>query len=162
MKNSLFCIALLAGGLTACNGNADSRVISDSASASHAAPVSDSMSVCFQRYAGPLRQDTFTVHLVIHEDRVTGELVEMPFEKDARRGNLSGTLKDSMVTATWNYMQEGQQDTLPVVLKIKNGSLLQQPYIYDTKTGREQLRDTSAFSLEYLPLDCGKMPRQRS
>ncbi|MDR6337935.1 hypothetical protein HNQ91_000957 [Filimonas zeae] len=162
MKNGLLYIALLAGGFAACNGNADNRVLNDSASTSRTDTANDSMSVCFQRYAGPLRQDTFTVHLVIREGRVNGELVEMPFEKDARRGTLAGTMKDSIITATWSYMQEGQQDTLPVVFKIKDGNLLQQPYVYDGKTGRETLKDTSAFSQEFVPFDCRKIPKQKS
>lgn len=162
MKNGLVCIALLAGGFMACNGNADNRVLNDSASTSRTDVANDSMSVCFQRYAGPVRQDTFTVHLVIREGRVNGELVEMPFQKDARRGTLAGTMQDSTITATWSYMQEGVQDTLPVVLKIKDGNLLQQPYIYDSKTGRAGLRDTSAFSLVFTPFDCRKIPKQQS
>lgn len=162
MKIRQLYIGLLAGGLAACNGNADNRVVNDSASASRTDVANDSMSVCFQRYAGPVRQDTFTVHLVIREGRVTGELVEMPFAKDARRGTLAGAMKDSTITATWSYMQEGQQDTLPVVFKIRNGNLLQQQYVYDSKTGRESLKDTSAFSLEYTPFDCRKIPKQKS
>lgn len=162
MKNRWVYIAVAVAALQACNNNPDNRIVNDSASASQTDTKNDSMSVCFRRYAGPVRQDTFTVHLVIRDGKVNGELVEMPFEKDARRGTLSGAMKDSMVTATWSYMQEGQQDTLPVVFKIKDGNLLQQAYNMNWKTGRQFLSDTSAFSLVYTPFDCRKIPKQKS
>ncbi|BAV07239.1 hypothetical protein SAMN05421788_102138 [Filimonas lacunae] len=154
--------ALLIAGLTACNNNPGNGTSKDSASITTADSAKAPISLCFQRYAGPLRQDTFTVHLIIDGSNVTGELVEMPFQKDARRGTLAGAMKDKTVTATWSYIQEGQQDTLPVVLKFKDGNVLQQPYQYDAKTGREILKDTSSFSLEFTPVDCTKIPKQKS
>jgi hypothetical protein len=148
--------------LQACNNNPNTRVLNDSASTSETDVKNDSMSVCFQRYSGTTNQDTFTVHLVIRDGRVDGELVEMPYEKDTRRGTLKGTMQDSLIRTTWSYIQEGQQDTLQVVFKLKDGDLLQQQYNVDSKTGRQYLSDTNAFSIRYTPLDCRKIPKQKS
>lgn len=166
MKNKIQTTLLaitVALAIISCNNNPNQRVINDSASASRTDVENDSASVCYQRFSGTSQQDTFTVHLVMREGRVDGEMVEMIYEKDARRGTLKGTYQDSLVTAVWSYIQEGQQDTLPVVFKMSSdGYLLQQPYSADKKTGRQYIEDTSSFSLVYKPFDCRKIPKQKT
>ena len=162
MKSLLYATLALVS-LAACNNNPNQRVLNDSASTSRTDVKNDSMSICFQRYSGTTNQDTFTVHLVIRDGKVDGELVEMPYEKDTRRGTLKGTQQDSLISTVWNYIQEGQQDTLQAIFKLKpDGNLLQQHYSIDTKTGRQFINDSNAFSIEYKPMDCRKIPKQKS
>jgi hypothetical protein len=161
MKNILYA-ALVLAAFQSCNNNPNTRVLNDSASTSRTDVQNDSMSVCFQRYTGTTQQDTFTVHLVLRDGKVDGELVEMLYEKDARRGTLKGTVQDSVIHTVWSYIQEGQQATLQAAFKMKDGNLWQQVYSVDHKTGRQYLNDTNAFTILYTPLDCRKIPKQKS
>ncbi|RXK81916.1 hypothetical protein [Filimonas effusa] len=166
MKNitlSLMLVGTALITLISCGNNPNQRVINDSASTSRTDLRNDSMSVCFQRFSGKTEQDTFTVHLVMRDGKVDGELVEMIYEKDTRRGTLKGTVQDSTVTTVWSYIQEGKQDTLPVVFKMSaDGNLLQQNYSVDPVSGRMYLSDTASFSLVFKPFDCRKIPKQKS
>lgn len=109
---------------------------------------------CFLRLEGTQLQDSAYIQLAVRNETVSGIYNVIPYEKDARRGTVLGTLADDVFDLVWTFSQEGIQDTLRVVFKLNNGKLLQKPLTADTLTGRQITLDTSAFSEVYEPTDC--------
>ncbi|PJJ83728.1 hypothetical protein [Mucilaginibacter auburnensis] len=117
-----------------------------------ATPVAgEAASMCFVRTEGAKDQDTTSVELVVKDDKVTGQMYWHPFEKDSRKGDLSGTLKGDTVNAVWTFMQEGMKDTLALQFLMKGNTLLQKPLKLNTKTGREQTDNNAGYTVSYKP-----------
>ena len=72
----------------------------------------------------PNYQDTTTVKLTIIGDEVTGTYDWIPAEKDAARGTLTGTIKNGIITAVYDYMIEGSNQKEEVVFKMEINQLL--------------------------------------
>jgi len=109
---------------------------------------------CFLRLTGTQLQDSAYIQLVARNETVSGIYHVMPYEKDARRGTVLGTLEDNVFDLVWTFSQEGMQDTLRVVFKLQDGKLLQKPLSVDTLTGRQFTPDSSPFSDVYDRVDC--------
>ena len=130
------------------DGDRDTLVNADTP----AAPVEvEAKSMCYLRTEGQGNKDTTSTELVIKDNKVTGQMYWHPFEKDSRKGTLSGTLKGDTVYAVWSFMQEGMQDTLGLQFLIKGDNLMQKPLKLNTKTGREQTDNLAGFTLLHHP-----------
>ena len=140
--------------MAACSAPDDKESIADTVinGDTLATPVKgDATSLCFLRTEGRLNQDTTSIELVIKNDKVSGQMYWHPFEKDSRKGTLSGTVKGDTVNAVWSFMQEGMQDTLGLQFLIKGENLMQKPLKLNTKTGREQTDKSAGFTLLHRP-----------
>ena len=115
---------------------------------------SGSDQLCFQRLEGASNQDTTTVKLIVDSSSVSGELNYIPFEKDSRKGEIKGNREGNIIKAVWSFMQEGFADSLNVEFRLDNGRLLQKEFSVDPQTGRQYLRDTSRYVLEFTKVDC--------
>ena len=111
----------------------------------------ESTSMCFLRAEGKSNKDTTSIELVFKDNKVTGQMHWHPFEKDSRKGTLSGTLNGDTVYAEWSFMQEGMQDTLGVQFLVIGNNLTQKPLKLNTQTGRQQTDASAAFTLQYRP-----------
>jgi hypothetical protein len=109
--------------------------------------------LCFLRTEGPNNQDTTSIELVIKNNKVTGLMNWMPYQKDSRKGKLQGTIKNDSVLAVWSFMQEGMTDTMKLQFKLHNNTLLQKPLKVDQKTGRQQTDETADYTLAYRTSD---------
>ena len=109
--------------------------------------------LCFLRTEGNNNQDTTSIELVIKDNKVTGLMNWMPFEKDSRKGKLNGTIKNDTIDAVWSFMQEGMTDTLNLKFTIINNQLMQKPLRLNTTTGRQQTDDTAGYTLAYRTSD---------
>ena len=109
--------------------------------------------LCFLRTEGNNNQDTTSIELVIKDNKVTGLMNWMPFEKDSRKGKLQGTIKNDTIDAVWSFMQEGMTDTLNLKLTIIDNQLMQKPLKLNTTTGRQQTDDTAGYTLAYRTSD---------
>lgn len=69
-------------------------------------------------------QDTTTVKLTIIGNEVTGRYDWIPAEKDSARGTLTGTIKNGIITAIYDYMIEGNNQKEEVVFKMEVNQLL--------------------------------------
>lgn len=72
--------------------------------------------ICYKLMEGP---DMTELSLTIENDsKVTGIYNWIPSEKDAKMGNLSGTLVEGTIKATYTFMQEGEEgkEELTIVL----------------------------------------------
>lgn len=105
-------------------------------------------SLCFIRTD---RRDTTNLEMLIKGSKITGQMDWMPFEKDSRKGSLSGTIKNDSISAVWSFMQEGMKDTLALKFLIKGDKLMQKPLKLNTKTGREQTDGGAGFTTAYRP-----------
>lgn len=111
----------------------------------------DATSMCFLRTDGTKSQDTTSIELVVKDNKVTGQMYWHPFEKDSRKGALSGTIKGDTVNAVWTFMQEGMQDTLALQFLVKGDDLAQKPLKVNTQTGREQTDNSAGYTVAYTP-----------
>lgn len=100
--------------------------------------VLNTKDLCFLRADGPHKQDTLKIHLAIHGTIVEGSMDHMLYEKDARRGLLSGTIADDILKVRWQFTQEGIKDTLSLDMKLTDQALLQRPLRLNPETGREE------------------------
>ncbi|MGX5691248.1 hypothetical protein [Arcticibacter tournemirensis] len=159
MKLQRMLVALLVSLnlLYACNGGKNKNESTNTDTASKRDSVTSATlnpTLCFAHYDGTKNQDTTILHLEIFENNVKGDLKWIPSEKDGRTGTIKGTKDGDLIKGIWTYMQEGQQDSLPVEFKLLKETILQKAYAIDPKTGRESLSDTSGFTIEFKEVPC--------
>lgn len=118
------------------------------------AAQSDTIQMCFLKTTGTSHQDSAYVYLHIYQHTVNGTYEDIPYEKDARKGRVEGSKTADILDLRWTFMQEGMEDTLRVVFKLKDQQLLQKPLSADPATGRQITRDSSAFSIVYDKIPC--------
>jgi len=103
-------------------------------------------SLCFLNTQG---KDSTSIEMVVHGNKVTGQMNWFPYQKDSRKGTLDGAIKNDTIHAVWSFMQEGMMDTLKLGFQLKNGQLSQKPLKINTKTGREQTDESAGYSIIY-------------
>lgn len=108
-------------------------------------------SMCFLRTEGTKHQDSTTINLVVKGEQVTGEMMWLPHEKDARKGLVAGTLSGDSIKVVWTFQQEGMTDTMGLQFKLAGDKLWQRPLKLNTKTGRQQTDASATYSVEYMP-----------
>jgi hypothetical protein len=106
-------------------------------------------SLCFLRTEGKTNQDSTSIELVIENNKVTGRMNWMPYQKDSRKGTIEGTIKGDTINAVWSFMQEGMKDTLNLKFKLNNNELLQKPLKLKVTSGREQTDESVGYALNY-------------
>ena len=111
---------------------------------------------CFIRLDGNQQQDSTYLQLAIRGETVSGTYNYIPYEKDARRGTVLGTLDMDTLNLVWTFKQEGMQDTMRVVFLFDGEKLLRKSFSVDTVTGRLVTLDGSQFSEVYEPVDCSQ------
>lgn len=110
--------------------------------------------LCFLHTAGTRQQDTTLVRLIIHNNEVTGEMQNMPYEKDQRSGTIHGKKEGHTINAMWTYMQEGMKDSIKVSFRLEKDQLLQKASAFDPQKGREILPDSSTYQIRFDKVDC--------
>ena len=110
--------------------------------------------LCFQKLEGTANQDTTYLKLVMNGSSVSGEFDHLPYEKDSRRGTLSGSRNEDIIKAVWQYMQEGITDSISMEFKLDGDRLLQKNLIVDPKSGRQYTNEASGYTMEYTKVEC--------
>ena len=162
-KYYLVYIALSISGLSACNsgpsqGRVDTKrneISTDKVTEDTAKVGEIRQKMCFQAVSGSQSKDTLAVTLNVDGSKVTGDMRNIIFEKDSRKGTLQGELKNRTVNAVWTFMQEGMTDTLNLEFQLDEGYLMQRPLKLNTKTGREQTDRGSDKWVKLSPANCG-------
>lgn len=152
--NNLIIPVSIALAMAACTSSEKKENIGDTVinATTPATPTEvEATSLCFLRTDGKTNKDTTSIELVIKDDKVSGQMYWHPFEKDSRKGTLSGTKKGDSVNVVWSFMQEGMQDTIGLQFLLKEENLMQKPLKLNTQTGREQTDQSAGFTLEYRP-----------
>ena len=86
-----------------------------------ALPANTNGTFCFKT---TLNQDVTNIQLVISDNKVTGFMNWVPYQKDSARGTLTGTKNaDGELDLLYDYMIEGNQQTETKVMKIENEKL---------------------------------------
>ncbi|RVU03089.1 hypothetical protein EOD41_03915 [Mucilaginibacter limnophilus] len=159
MKKITLITILGIASLAACNSggkkdqtdslNTDTSIITDTTK-----NVSTTGEACFLHTDGTKNQDSTKVHLIINGNKVSGDMLWLPAEKDSRKGTLQGTQDGNTIKAVWTFMQEGMQDTIAVEFDFPGDVLKQKPLKADLKSGR-QVTDTAAdYTVVYKKVDC--------
>ncbi|MFD1255732.1 hypothetical protein ACFQ3S_02905 [Mucilaginibacter terrae] len=155
-------VALLLAGLSllsACQSSSQSGTEADTTNAKvKKGKISKrTQDGCYLQVSGKQMKDTLYVQLHIQNNKVSGKMVSSIFEKDSRKGTLTGNMRaDKTIQATWIFMQEGMTDSIPVSFKLNHTGLYQKPLKADVTTGREFTDMTAPFSIELKPTDCNK------
>ena len=156
MKPIIFILAV-AVIITSCNSVGDKSeaasidTLSNTGTPTNRTP--NAHALCFLRTEGNNNQDTTSIELVVKNNKVTGLMNWLPYQKDSRKGKLQGTIKNDTIQAVWSFMQEGMTDTLNLQFKLHNNSLLQKPLKVNAQTGREQTDETADYTLSYRTSD---------
>ncbi|NEU09085.1 hypothetical protein GZH53_12235 [Flavihumibacter sp. R14] len=140
---------------TGCSQNENRETeVSNKAVVEETSVSATSDTLCYERYSGNRNQDTASIALVINDNTVTGSYENIPYQKDARKGTLSGIRSGDIIKGIWRFQQEGMNDSIPFEFKLDKEDLLQKPTSFDVTTGRETLADTASFSLKFTKIDC--------
>jgi hypothetical protein len=76
-------------------------------------------------FMSAVNKDTTRVSIQIDGDKITGDMVWLPYQKDKRIGTLMGTKNaNGELELTYNFMQEGMSQTETKIMKIENDMLL--------------------------------------
>ena len=76
-------------------------------------------------FMSAVNKDTTRVSIQIDGDKITGDMVWNPYQKDKRVGTLMGTKNaNGELELTYNFMQEGMSQTETKIMKIENDILL--------------------------------------
>jgi hypothetical protein len=112
---------------------------------------------CYLYTSGNQMRDSLYVQLHIQDNAVSGKMNNEIYEKDGRKGTLTGTMNpDKSINAVWEFMQEGMKDTMAVQFRLNHTSLLQKPLKANAATGREVTDRSAPYSIELKPTDCNK------
>ncbi|RYD51453.1 MAG: hypothetical protein EOP52_10705 [Sphingobacteriales bacterium] len=111
--------------------------------------------MCFLNVEG---RDTSHIQLTITGSQISGNYDWLPYEKDARRGTLKGTMEGSgaeqKVRGTWSYMQEGMNQELPFEAMLTRETLRQRDYESDAATGQEKLSAAATYPVVFNAVAC--------
>ncbi|MEO6980367.1 MAG: hypothetical protein ABI113_18385 [Mucilaginibacter sp.] len=121
----------------------------DSAKVTATSAAATDTSHCFLLTEGKKNQDSTTIELAIKNNKVTGQMNWLPYQKDSRKGTLTGTAKGDTINAVWSFMQEGMTDSIELKLVLNGNRLLQKPLTFDTKTGREHSDEKAGYTVVY-------------
>ena len=64
--------------------------------------------------------DVLSLVLVVDGDRAQGEYHWLPAAKDRREGHFEGSVAGELITATYEYLQEGRSGTTPITIRVEN------------------------------------------
>ena len=85
-------------------------------------PANTPETLCFRNEVvfkdNPDMKDVTELQLAMTGDKVTGTYNWLPAEKDQRNGTLTGTRTDNTIQATYTFMQEGTESTVPVQISL--------------------------------------------
>ena len=81
---------------------------------------------CFRLTAGASTtfQDTTLVQLTVIGNEVMGQYDWIPAGKDSARGSLTGTVKNGIITAIYDYVIEGSKQKEEMIFKLEVNQLL--------------------------------------
>lgn len=110
-------------------------------------------------FLSAVNKDTTRVSLQIDGDKISGDMVWIPYQKDKRVGTLMGTKNaNGELELTYNFMQEGMSQTETKIMKIENDILLiKHGDLEDPKNdGNMKYKDASkaAFSEKIPKANC--------
>src|ERR1700748_2670828 len=127
---NLLCVAsLLMASCSSNSSNTENKDAdkADSAKLTATPTIATDTSRCFLLTEGQKNQDSTTIELAIKNNKVTGQMNWLPYQKDSRKGTLTGTAKGDTINAVWNFMQEGMKDTIGLKLVLNGNLLMQKP-----------------------------------
>ena len=111
--------------------------------------------LCFRKVSGRNNKDTTIVNLIIEGNKVTGEMVDKIWEKDSRKGRLSGSIEDNNIKTVYYFVQEGISDSLNLEFKLADGALLQKP-ITNGMDGRQVPNPSDQYDIKLDKIECKK------
>jgi hypothetical protein len=80
--------------------------------------------LCFQNeypfQENPSMRDVEELTLLIKGEKVTGTYNWLPAQKDQRKGSLTGTIKEKVITAKYRFLQEGIEGTAELRIIIND------------------------------------------
>jgi len=146
---SLIIISLLATACTSNNTKTESKDADSPDSSTLKNTVATDTSRCFLLTEGTKNQDSTTIEFAIKNNKVNGQMNWLPYQKDSRKGTLTGTAKGDTINAVWSFMQEGMKDTIGLKLVLNGNRLMQKPLAFDAKTGRQYTDEKAGYTVVY-------------
>jgi hypothetical protein len=155
MRNA-FLYLLLAGSTTLLScGNQSQTNNNPSATEAEqpSAAIPEAKDYCFRQLTGN-GKDTLNVRLHVESDKVTGTMDNIPDQKDARRGNITGIIVGDEIKAVWHFQQEGMSDSISLNFKLTENALKQRPPVINQSSGREEPDTKADYTISIPKVDC--------
>jgi hypothetical protein len=153
--NNTFLYLFLAGGcittLLSCGGQPKAESNQHEPEQQSVTAIQETRDYCFRQLTG---KDTFRVQLHIEGSKVTGNMDNIPDQKDARRGNITGIISGDEIKAVWHFQQEGMNDSIPVAFKLTEEALMQRPSIVNPSSGREEPDTKAGYTISIPKVAC--------
>lgn len=151
MKNTFFYL-LLAGSTTLLScGNQSQTKSPVEETEQPGATIPETKDYCFRQLTG---KDTLSVRLHVEGDKVTGNMDNIPDQKDARHGNITGVIVDNEIKAVWHFSQEGMDDSMQVAFKLGEEALMQRPSAVNQSSGREEPDTKANYTISIPKVAC--------
>lgn len=112
---------------------------------------SEAKDYCFRQVTG---KDTFRAHLHVEDGKVSGNMDNIPDQKDARRGSITGIIVGDEIKAVWHFQQEGMNDSISLNFKLTKNALKQRPSIVNQSSGREEPDTKADYTISIPKVDC--------
>ena len=148
-KRTLLAVAIVLGLAAACNAKKESGQTTTEASTSLTVAQADTVATATtgagttasettgkQCFLAAKNRDTTRVSLTIEGDKVTGEMIWNPYQKDGAKGTLTGTKTGNTITADYNYMIEGNQQQEEKLFVLEGNKLLEKGGPLTDKAGK--------------------------
>ena len=151
MRNT-FLYLLLAGSTTLLScGDQPKAETKQQEAAQPAAVMPEAKDYCFRQVTG---RDTFRAHLHVEDGKVRGNMDNIPDQKDARRGSITGVIVGDEIKAVWHFRQEGTDDSMQVAFKLTEEALKQRPSIVNQSSGREEPDNKAGYTISIPKVAC--------
>ncbi|MFA6057347.1 MAG: hypothetical protein WC756_04050 [Taibaiella sp.] len=152
MKNT-FLYLLLAGSTTlfSCGNQSQTKPPVGETGQQPDTTISGTKDYCFRQLTG---KDTLSIRLHVEGDKVTGNMDNIPDQKDARHGNITGVIVGDEIKAVWHFSQEGMDDSMQVAFKLTEEALQQRPSTVNQSSGREEPDTKADYTINIPKVAC--------
>lgn len=113
---------------------------------------------CYVATEGEQNEIINAVRLIIDSNKVTGELKYITLGEKPAQGQLTGTIKNGIITADWTFIKEKNYYKIPVAFKMTKTSVLQKPSAVNDK-GEAYIPEDGEYSYEFPKVGCEYYPR---
>lgn len=113
---------------------------------------------CYVISDGENNENINAIKLIINGDKVSGELKYITADEPPAAGQLSGTIKDGIITADWTFVKQSNYYKIPVAFKMGNKSIFQKPSAVN-QDGQAYIPEEGDYSYEFPLVSCEYYPQ---
>ena len=113
---------------------------------------------CYVATEGNNNEVINAVRLIIDSNKVTGELKYITQGEKPAKGQITGTIKNGIITADWTFIKETNYYKIPVAFKMTKTAIFQKPSAVNDK-GEAYIPEDGEYSYEFPKVGCEYYPQ---